>query len=106
MGIEICQNSAIDDWDKAQRLADQFNLRALHKRLHQFARRYYPAIRHFPVQYHWSIIQAEYAADIIVFRQACLQDIYGTLTRTAIHAVKADNIAPFLGCKLILLRMM
>ena len=106
MGIEICQNSASDDWDKAQRLVDQFNLRALHKRLHQFARRYYPPIQHFPVQYHWSIIQAEYAADIVVFRQAYLQDIYGTLTRTAIHAAKADNIAICLGCKLILLRMM
>src|SRR4029077_15105880 len=33
-------------------------------------------------------------------RPADLADIYGNLTRTAIHTVKPDNIAPFLGRKL------
>jgi hypothetical protein len=33
-------------------------------------------------------------------RQADLAAIYGTLTRTAIHTVKPDNIAAFLGKKL------
>jgi hypothetical protein len=102
IGFTLLDNafSAIDDWQKAQQLADQLNLRALHKRLNQFARLYCPAIRHFPVEYHWSIMQAEYATDIVFFRQDDLQDIYGTLTKTAIHAVKCDNIATFLGRKL------
>jgi hypothetical protein len=30
-------------------------------------------------------------------RQSDLQEIYGTLTRTAIHTVKPDNVATFLG---------
>ena len=92
--------SAMADWGKAQQLADNLNVRKLHKRLNEFARRFCPAIRHFPVEYHWSIMQVEYATDIVFSRQADLQEIYGAITRTAIHAVKADNIATFLGRKL------
>lgn len=49
---------------------------------------------------HWSIDQCEYAPDIVFRRQANLGAIYGNLRRTAIHSVKPDNIAPFLGKKL------
>jgi hypothetical protein len=44
--------------------------------------------------------QCEYATDIVFRRQADLAAIYGNLTRTAIHTVKPDNIATFLGRKL------
>ena len=50
--------------------------------------------------YHWSINQAEYASDIVLRRQAELGAIYENLTRSAIHAVKPDNIAIFLGRQL------
>ncbi len=45
-------------------------------------------------------MQAEYATDIIFKRQEDLQTIYGNLIRTAIHTVKPENIATFLGRKL------
>ena len=44
--------------------------------------------------------QCEYATDIIFRKQADLQAIYENLARTAIHTVKLDNIATFLGRKL------
>lgn len=44
--------------------------------------------------------QCEYATDVVFRRQAGLPAIYGNLTRTAIHTVKPDNIATFLGKKL------
>jgi hypothetical protein len=44
--------------------------------------------------------QCEYATDIVFSRQADLQSIYGNLVRTAIHTVKPDNVATFLGRKL------
>lgn len=50
--------------------------------------------------YHWSIDQSEYATDVVFKRQADLADIYDNLTRTAIHTIKPDNIATFLGRKL------
>jgi hypothetical protein len=57
-------------------------------------------IRQLGLSYHWSLDQVEFATDIIFRRQADLQSIYGNLTRTAIHSVKPDNIATFLGRKL------
>ena len=54
----------------------------------------------FHLHYHWSIMQSEYAADIVFKRQADLQKIYSKLVATAIHTVKPENIATFLGHKL------
>jgi hypothetical protein len=82
--------AAIDDWDKAQHLADQLNGRVLHKLLNRFARRFCPVIRHFGLEYHWGLMQTKYATDIVFLRQSELQDIYGALTRTAIHTVKSE----------------
>ena len=47
-----------------------------------------------------SIDQAEYSTDLIFGRQANLGAIYDRLTRTAIHTVKPENVATFLGRKL------
>ena len=94
-------NAFIDiaDWDVAQQLVAEFSPKKLHRLLNRFARRYCPVIRHFG-QYHWSIMQAECALDIVFLRQSELQDIYGSLTRTAIHTVKPEHVATFLGRKL------
>ena len=90
----------IADWGQAQRIADGWQAKRIHRRLDAFARRFCPIIRHFGVQYHWSLDQCEYATDIVFRRQQPLEAIYGHLTRTAIHTVKPDNIATFLGRKL------
>ena len=90
----------IEDWAGAQRIADGWEAKRIHRRLDQFARQFCPILRHFGVAYHWSLNQCEYATDIVFRRQADLQAIYGNLTRTAIHAVKPDNVATFLGKKL------
>jgi len=92
--------AAIADLDRAQSLSDGFKVETLHERLDLFAERYCPIIKQFDFRYHWSIMQAEYATDIIFKHQKDLQLIYGNLTRTAIHTVKPDNIATFLGRKL------
>ena len=68
--------------------------------LDRFARQYCPIIEHFDLVYHWSLNQCEYATDVVFHRQADLGPIYANLTRTAIHTVKPDNIATFLGRKL------
>ena len=52
------------------------------------------------MNYHWSVDQCEYATDIVFHKQADLQPLYENLSRTAIHTVKPDNIATFLGKKL------
>jgi len=91
---------AVADWKRAQQLANGLEVKRLHSKLDQFARTYCPVHREFGVPYHWSVDQCEYATDVVFKRQADLAAIYDTLTRTAIHTVKPDNIATFLGKKL------
>ncbi len=92
--------SGISDFSRAQELSDSFKVDLLHHRLDLFAERFCPIIKRFDLSYHWSIMQAEYATDIVFEHQEDLQLIYGHLTRTAIHTVKPENIATFLGRKL------
>jgi hypothetical protein len=92
--------NAIDDFDAAQRLADSLQVDVLHRILDQYSRMFCPVMDTFEQQYHWSIMQAEYATDIIFKEQAVLKTIYDDLIATAIHTVKPDNIATFLGRKL------
>lgn len=90
----------IADWKAAQRLADDLDVKPLHKLLDRYAALYCPAVTQLQMAYHWSLMQVEYATDIVFKRKEDLKDRYETLTRTAIHAVKADDVATFLGRKL------
>ena len=92
--------SQIADWQRAQRISNGWEAKRIHARLDEFARRCCPIYRDFASGYHWSVDQCEYATDIVFRRQADLQAIYENLARTAIHTVKPDNIATFLGRKL------
>jgi len=90
----------IADCARAQRLADDWRIRSLHRALDRFARRYCPILRQLGVSYHWSIMQVEYATDILFRDRAALASVYEPLIRTAIHAVRAEHVATFLGRKL------
>jgi len=87
----------IADFPAAQKIADAFDPNELHRRLETWGRRFCPVLDEFPGGWHWSICQIEYATDIIFERPTDLSALYETLTRTAIHEVKADDIATFLG---------
>ena len=89
----------IEDLEKAQEISDNLDIKKIHKRLDELAKKYCPVYQSFNQVYHWSIMQAEYATDIIFKKQEHLQSIYSELTATAIHTVKPDNIATFLGHK-------
>lgn len=89
----------ISDFHKAQELSDSLNIRKLHECFDELSQKYCPVISHFNQNYHWSIMQAEYATDIIFKDQKHLQSIYSELIKTAIHTIKPDNVATFLGQK-------
>ncbi len=91
---------SIGDIEKAQALADEIDIKKIHRKLDEFAWRYCPVYKALGLRYHWSIMQAEYATDIVFKHQKDLQEIYGELVATAIHTVKPENIATFLGRKL------
>jgi hypothetical protein len=102
IGYELMDNLfvSIDNFNKAQNTADRLNVSVIHKILDRFAERFCPVIKTLKLSYHWSIIQAEYATDIVFNRQQDLKAIYEHLVRTAIHTVKPENVASFLGRKL------
>jgi hypothetical protein len=103
-GIEyrLIDNAFVEiaDWPRAQRIANGWAAKRIHRKLDEFARGYCPVYRDFASGFHWSADQCEYATDIVFHQQADLQAIYENLVRTAIHTVKPDNIATFLGRKL------
>ena len=87
----------IQDFTRAQELADRLSPKPLHRRLDLWARRFCPILDYFPAGYHWSLLQVEYATDIIFQSPHALSALYETLVRNAILTVKADNVATFLG---------
>jgi hypothetical protein len=97
----LLENAFVEvaDCARAQALTDGFSVRRLHRLLDRFARQYCPVVRHFRAGYHWSLMQVEYATDVIFGRQADFQPLYEALTHTAIHAIKPEHVATFLGRK-------
>ena len=68
--------------------------------LDRYAARFCPVTQTFGEAYHWSLMQAEYATDIVFGTADDLAPVYEEIIRTAIHAVKADQVATFFGKKL------
>ena len=90
----------IEDFAKAQEIVDRLSVKKVHRRLDRYASLYCPVIAHYSSGYHWSLMQVEYATDVVFHKQSDLQPIYEAMTRTVVHAVKADDVATFLGRKL------
>lgn len=102
IAYEQVDNAFVDlaDFARAQALADDLRVALVHAALDRFAQRYCPILKRLAVRYHWSLMQVEYATDIVFTDAQALADLYEPLTRTAIHAVKAQHVATFLGHKL------
>jgi hypothetical protein len=91
---------AIADFEQGQRIADRFDVKRLHRKLDAYSQKLCPVVTRFRSGVHWSIMQLEYATDLVFTRREALTGLYEPLVRTAVHAVKADNVATFLGRKL------
>jgi len=90
----------IDDWDRAQMLADRFSPDRLHRILDRYVDQCCPVLDAFGQRYHWSLTQVEYATDLVFRSQAVLRSLYEQLSRQAVLSVKAEHIATFLGHKI------
>jgi hypothetical protein len=90
----------IDDWNRAQDLADAFAPKALHRLLDHYAALCCPVLEVFRQSYHWSLMQVEYATDIVFRSTATLTPLYEQLAREQVLSVKAEQIATFLGQKI------
>jgi hypothetical protein len=87
----------IDDWPRAQELADTLSPDRLHRALDRYAERCCPVSDVFGQSYHWSLMQVEYATDLAFRSTATLGPLYEQLIRQSVLSVKAEQVARFLG---------
>jgi hypothetical protein len=99
IGYTMADNAfvRIDDWDRAQQLADTLSPDQLHRTLDRYAAKCCPVSDVFGQSYHWSLMQVEYATDLAFRSTATLGPLYEQLVRQSVLNVKADQIATFLG---------
>lgn len=99
LSYQMADNALVGcaDWAKAQALADALDPRALHTQLDQLARQCCPAAAYFKSGYHWSLAQVEYAHDLIFKDPAVVERLFDELARHSLLAVRADDVARFLG---------
>jgi hypothetical protein len=90
----------IDNWPRAQALADALSPDALHRILDRYVAQCCPVLDAFPHAYHWSLMQVEYSTDLVFRSQATLKPLYEQLARQAVLSVKAEHLATFLGHKI------
>jgi hypothetical protein len=102
ISFEMADNAFLflADPKRAQTFADRLDARQLHQRLNRWAKQFCPVHQRFHSGYHWSFMQVEFATDVLFHKQAEFQPLYQAIIRTAVQAVKADNVATFLGRKL------
>jgi hypothetical protein len=87
----------IDDWQRAQDLADGFSPDLLHRVLDRYAALCCPVLDVFSQSYHWSLMQVEYATDLVFRSATTLKPLYEQLARESVLSVKAEQIATFPG---------
>ena len=99
IGYTMADNAfvRIDDWQRAQDLADALSPDQLHRILDKYAQQCCPVSEVFGQSYHWSLMQVEYATDLAFRSTATLGSLYDQLIRQTVLSVKAEQVANFLG---------
>jgi hypothetical protein len=99
IGYTMADNAfvRIDDWVRAQQLADSLSPDRLHRTLDRYAERCCPVSDVFGQTHHWSLMQVEYATDLAFRSTATLAPLYEQLIRQSVLSVKAEQVANFLG---------
>ena len=99
IGYTMADNAfvRIDDWPRAQALADSLAPEQLHRALDRYATLCCPVAEVFGQDYHWSLMQVEYATDLAFRSTATLGPLYEQLVRQSVLDVKAEHVASFLG---------
>ena len=89
----------ISDYTAAQKIADALDVQQLHKKFDELALKFCPPYKTFSQTYHWSIMQVEYATDIVFKDDKSLRPVYEALLRLVMLTVMPDDVAVFLGRK-------
>jgi len=83
------------DWKRAQELAQGFAVARWEKKFHELAARFCPVVEKFTHGYHWSVMQVEYALDVVFAKRERLAPLYERLSREAVLTVRVPDMARF-----------
>jgi len=83
------------DWKRAQELAVGFRVEQWEQKFHELAARFCPVVEQFTRGYHWSVMQVEYALDVVFTKRAALAPLYEQLSREAMLTVRVPDMARF-----------
>jgi hypothetical protein len=99
IGFTLADNAfvRVEDWENAQALANDLKPKQLHRVLDRYAKQCCPVEQAFGQRYHWSLMQVEYATDLVFRSPETLKPLYEQLSRQAVLSVKAEQVATFLG---------
>jgi hypothetical protein len=104
IGFTPCDNAflTIDEFPKAQELADQLCRYKWRRFLDVLAKRVNPLLKGLlkECDYYWVIDQVEFATDVIFKDRQLLQPLYRRLLEHATLAFSAEDVLSFLGKKL------
>ena len=95
----------IADYTVANQLANEFDVEILHHRLDELAQQYCPVVTDLRLTYYWSIMQSEYATDLVFKSQDTLQvsprrhgdAFYPHLLETLTHAGQTRRYCHLFG---------
>jgi hypothetical protein len=81
IGYTLADNAfiRIDDWERAQQLADGFSPDTLHAILDSYAQQCCPVLDVFAQTDHWSLMQVEYSTDRVFRSEEILKSLYEEL---------------------------
>lgn len=83
------------DWNRAQELAQSFQVAQWEQKFHELAARFCPVVEQFTHGYHWSVMQVEYALDVVFAQRARLAPVYEQLSRESVLTVRVPDLARF-----------
>lgn len=89
----------IDDWVRAQLLADSLSPDVLHRILDHYATACWAVLDVFGQTYHWSLMQVECSTDLAFRSEAIMKPLYDAISREAILSVKVEQVMSFFGKK-------
>ena len=87
----------IEDWEQAREIAHGFKVQKWERKFTDLARRFCPIQDTFNDGYRWTVMQVEYALDVVFKDSATLGPLYEEISRQAILAVKVQDMARFRG---------
>jgi hypothetical protein len=99
IGYSMADNAfvRIDNWQRAQELADALSPDLSHRTFDGHAAQCCPVSEVFGRSYHWSLMQLEHATDLAFRSTTTLGPLYDQLIRQSVLSVKAEQVARFLG---------